>query len=213
MITTQNFKGDSTELKFKAAGLPAFDITLNSLKELFDGGYDSEKFLLMLYDEGRMPYSQRIKREVFVQFIRKALENFPFIGSFDSYIFILREIFGLDTDLIFDVEEPGKLSIAVNASSDVLYEAIVREYDNGVYTFFNLSTSDDDDIVYKGLSGIETEAELYLLFAEIMPGGIVPTISLDYFLKSTFYGEDGSGAFDILTSFDDNIIFIEVLGG
>jgi hypothetical protein len=213
MNGVQNFKGDETELKLKSVAMPAFNLTLNSLNDMFENASNSEVFLLSLYDEGRMPYAQRVKREVFVPFIRKALENFPFVGTFDSYIFILREIFGADSDLFFEISDPGKFSVSVNASVDILFEAIAREHDNGVYTFFDLITSDGDNLVYKGLSGIETEAELYLLFAEIMPAGIVPTISLDFFLKSVFYGEDDSGEFDMLTSFNDNIIFIEVLGG
>lgn len=213
MIALQTYKGDETELKYKRAGESFLDTISGSLDELYSGADTSDAFLLMLYDEGRVPYSQRIKREAFVRFIKGALENFAFIGSFDSYIFILREIFGPETDLIFEIPAPGKLEISVNASSDLVFEAIGRELESGSYSFFNISTSDGDDLVFKGLAGIETEAELELLFSEIMPAGLAPTVSLDFFLKSTFFGEDGTGEFDMLTSFDDNIIFIEVLGG
>lgn len=211
-MALQNYKGDEIELKYRNAATGNMDIISNSLNEFFINGGTVDDFLLMLYDSGRVPYSNRIKREAFVSFYKGALENFAFIGTFDSYVFILREIFGPDSDLIFEVPAPGKLSIAVNASSDIISEAIVRELSSGEYSYFNLSTGDGDDIVFRGLSGIETEAELYLLFSEIMPAGLVPTISLDYFLKSTFYSVEGSDVFDMITRFGDELIFIEVLG-
>jgi hypothetical protein len=74
---TQNFKGDSTELKYLAAGEPAFEITRVSLHEFFQGCYDADEFLLMLYDSGRMPFSSRVPREAFVNFIRQAIPDFP----------------------------------------------------------------------------------------------------------------------------------------
>jgi len=213
VITSQKFKGDETELKYEVSAKPVLDLISGSLDELLEGAELTDAFLLMLYDEGRIPYSNRIKREVFVQFIKGAFLKFPFMGSFESYIFILREIFGPDTDLIFEVPAPGKLNLSVNASSDLVYDFIARELDSGFYTFYNISTSDGDDLVFKGLAGIETESELALLFSEIMPAGIFPTISLDYFLKSTFYGEDTDGVFDMITSIGDSLIFIEVSGG
>lgn len=212
MVVFQDYKGDETELKYKNAGSPAYESISDALDEMMLGASTTDDFILMLYDDGRYPYSQRIKRDAFVNFIRGALNNFPFIGSFDTYIFILREIFGPDTDLIFTVPGPGELEISVNASSDIVSEFIGREVSGGGYVFFNLSDDDGNDIVFKTLAGIETEAELNLLFAEIMPAGIFPTIALDFFLKSTFYGEDTGGVFDMITSFDDNFIFIEVGG-
>ncbi len=213
MLTVQNYKGDETELKYSAAAAPVLDVISGSLDEYFLNGDLTDQFLLMLYDENRVPYSKRIKREVFAQFIKGAFESFIFMGSFESYIFILKEIFGTDSDLTFEVTAPGKLSISVNASSDITYEALARELDSGEYTFYNIATSDFDDLVFKGIAGIENEADLALLFSEVLPGGIVPTMSLDFFLKSYFYGQDDDGVFDIITSFSDNIIFFEVSGG
>jgi hypothetical protein len=210
MTTIQSYKGDETELKYQGAAESLLDTISGSLDEFYAGADTTDDFLLMLYDEGRVPYSKRIKREAFVKFFKGALDNFPFIGSFDSYIFILKEIFGEDVDLFFEVSAPGKVSIGVNTAGDLLFDFVGRELIAGEYEYFNISTSDGDDLVFNGFSGIETEAELNLLFSEIMPAGIVPTISLEFYSKSTFYGSEGSDVFDMLTSFDDNIIFIEV---
>jgi hypothetical protein len=210
MSEYQNYKGDETELKYKAVGNEVFMATNQDLNDFKEGAYNCGEFLLMLYDEDRTPYSDRIPRDSFVSFYRKALENIPFIGNFESYLFILREIFGQDVDVFFEVPAAGKLNISVNPFTDTLFDAIVRELVSGVYEYYDLITSDGDELAYKTLPGVETEAELNLLFSEIIPAGIFPTVSLDFFVKSTFYGVDDDGESDIITSFDDTIIFIEV---
>lgn len=212
MTTVQNFKGDDLELKMRAAAEPALELTENALNDFYENGEQSSPFLLMLYDEGRMPFSSRIPRDVFINFFRKMVENFPFVGNFESYLFILREIFGAESEILFEVPAPGKLNISVNAISDVIYEALARELVSGSYSFFNIATQDGDDLLFRGLAGIDTEHELSLLFAEIMPGGIVPGISLEFFTKSTFIGEDDSGVFDVIDSSGNDLIFIEIGG-
>lgn len=205
----QNFKGDAVELKMQACATPAFQITGTALDSFLEGGADSDPFLLMLYDEKRMPFSDRVTRNVFVPFIKKALLNFPFIGNFESYIFILKEIFGADAEVIFDVPAEGHLLVSVNAAAGLSFEAIGREYKDGVYEFFNLITQDGEQIIFSGIAGIETEKELSLLFSEIIPAGIFPEISLDFFSKSVFIGYEGTDIFDVTDHIGNQIIFIE----
>jgi len=209
MISLQNYKGDETELKYREAGEALLGTIAGSLDELYEGADTTEKFLLMLYDEGRVPYSQRIKRAAFVNFIKGAMANFPFIGNFDSYAFILKEIFGQEVGLLFNVPAPGKLEIQVSTAASLIFDFIGRELTDGEYTFFNISDDEGDDLIFLGLSGIETEAELELLFSEIIPAGIFPTVSFDYFLISVFGADEGSADLDIITSFGDTIIFLE----
>ncbi len=209
----QNFKGDETELKMRASAEPAFDVVDTALDDFYENGGECSPFLLMLYDEGRAPYSNRIGRDVFVSFIKRALDNFPFVGNFETYNFILREIFGAESDIIFTVPAPGKLSISVNAVADAAFEFVARELEDGQYSFFTIGTLDGvDDIVFRGVSGIESEAELKLLFSELIPGGIVPEIFLEFFTKFSFIGEDGDGVFDVITDLGDEIIFVEIGG-
>lgn len=209
----QNFKGDATELKMQAVMNPVFDITDIALNEYFEQGFDSNAFLLLLYDERRMPFSERINRDAFIQFIKEALRNFPFTGTFESYLFILRAVFGADSDVMFTVPAPGKLEIAVDAFSEVSFDFIGREEVGGVYSEFTVATNEGDDIVFRGISGIQTEYELNLLFSEIMPAGIVPTISLDFVAKYFWIAEDGDGISDMVDSLGNQIIFIELGGG
>lgn len=212
MGLAQNFKGDELELKFRGAGEPALDLTSSALDDFYEQGDMSDAFLLMLYDEGRVPFSERIGRDVFVPFVRQAFENFPFIGNFESYLFILHEIFGADALILFDVPAPGRLQIDVSAVSDTVFEAIAREFTAGQYEFFNLATSDDDDLVFRGLSGISSEHDLELLISEIVPAGIVPEITLEFFSIFVFIGEEAGDFFGIITQDGDEIVFIEVAG-
>lgn len=208
----QVFKGDALEIKMRASAEPAFDLASGALNDFYQGGEDCDEFLLMLYDEGRMPFSERIGRDVFVPFIRKALSNFPFIGNFESYLFILREIFGEESEILFDVTDPGELSISVNASSDFGYEFLGREFYSGTQHFFTLTTQEGDDLIFRGVAGIETEHELSLLFSEIMPAGIFPSVALDFFEKYFFVAEEDSTQFDVIDHLGNQIIFIEVGG-
>lgn len=211
-MTYQTFKNDIAEQKMHASGAPAFDLVSRALDEFYQGGETCDAFLLMLYDSGRMPFSQRIKREVFVSFIKKALANFPQIGSFESYLFILREVFGVESDIFFEVPAPGKLNLFVNAVSDITFDALGRELNDGVYSFFDIGTQGAETIVFRGLSGIETEHDLSLLFSEIMPAGIFPDIALEFYSRSVFTGEDETGVFDLIDHLGNQLIFVETGG-
>lgn len=211
----QTFKGDETELKMLAVAEPVFKIASAALDSFYAEGFNSNPFLTMLYDDKRIPFSNRIEREPFLIFIKEALGRFPFTGTFDVYLFILFAIFGEDSDITFEVPAPGKLSIAVNSIADLEYEFISREFINGAYQFDTIGDHDDDVIVFRGISGIETEYELGLLFSEIMPAGIVPDISMNFFSEYDFvalYSSGDSFTYDMITSGGDQLIFIEVGG-
>ncbi len=206
----QYFKGDSDELKIEAVGKPVFDLTTTALDQFYAGAFDCNAFLLQLYDERRMPFSERINRDAFIQFIKEALVNFPFIGTFESYMFILRAVFGSDADILFSVPAPGKLGISVDTFSELSFDFIVTELVDGIYEEYNLITSDGDEIILTGVSGIQTEYALQLLFSEIMPAGITPTISLDFVIKSFWIVHEGVDYFDIVDHDGNSIIFTEL---
>ncbi len=208
-MESQNFKGDPHELKMQASLEAPMLVTSASLDDMYEGGENSEEFLLMLYDSGRMPFSERIGRDAFVAFIRKALIAFPQIGSFESYLFILKEVFGAESEVLFEVPGPGELSIDIAASTDTPFDFLIREFIIDRYVDSTMITDEGDDLVFTGLSGIETEYELELLFSEIFPAGIVRNISLEFFALSLFLGEDDDGEFIVITSDGYELIFIE----
>jgi hypothetical protein len=209
----QEFKGDATELKMRACADPLLDLTNSALDEFYENGFDAAPFLLMLYDEKRMPFSNRIPRAAFVGFIREALRLFPVIGIFESYLFVLRAIFGSDTEIFFDVPDPGKLSIDVGALSSSEFDFVAREFIDGEYVFYDMIDYDYSILTFRGLPGIDNEYDLNLLFAEIMPCGISPDITLQLITRSFWIAEEpGDMFFDMIDDSTNNIIFYEVGG-
>jgi hypothetical protein len=195
----------------KAVVDPLFDMTSFVLDDFYVNGFDSNAFLLMLYDTNRIPFSQRINRLAFVDFIKESLKNFPVTGSFESYLFVLGAVFG-SSDFLFTVPAPGKLSIDVLAISNADFDFIGREFIDGAYEFFEMIDYDNKILGFRGVPGIDTEYALNLLFSEIMPAGIYPDISLNFISKFEFIGYDGSGIYDMIDSLGNQIIFVEVGG-
>jgi hypothetical protein len=207
---TQKFKGDALELKMISAGEPVFDLTNLALDEFYANGFDCAPFLLKLYDDKRMPFSNRIPRAAFVEFIREALRNFPVTGTFESYIFVLKSIFGPDTGIFFDVPAGGKLEIDIEAVANTEFDFIGRVFSEGEYEFFNVVDYDGSILTFRGVPGISSEYELNLLFSEIMPGGIVPTILLEFITRYDWISEEAGEFSEMTDHLDNQIIFYEV---
>lgn len=205
----ENFKGDADELKMRLVAEPVFDLTNSALNDFYAQGFDTNSFLLMLYDEKRMPFSERIPRAAFVDFVREALGNFPVTGTFESYIFVLKSIFGPDTEINFDVPASGKLGIEINAIASSEFDFIGREFISGDYQFFNMVDEIGNTLIMTGVPGIENAYELGLLFSEIIPAGITPTLFLQFIVRSDFIADDGS---DMLDDSNNQIIFYEIGG-
>lgn len=209
---TQRFKGDPTELKFEGALKPVFDRANADLDLFWADAYDSTPWLLLLYDQKRMPYAERINRDAFVAFITEALDRFPFTGTFDTYIFVLRAVFGQLSEIVFTVPAPGKLQIDVNATSALEFNFTATDDWNGAgYTDYDMITMGGDQLVFRGVSGIETKYELELLFSELMPAGIFPIITLTFFNRSDFVAQNADLSLDNVVDFDGNqLVFNEI---
>ncbi len=210
---TQNFKGDATELKYLAAGEPAFELTRVSLHEFFQGAYDCDEFLLMLYDAGRMPFSSRVPRDAFVSFIRQAIPDFPSTGTFEVYIFMIKALFGDSAIIQFTIPAAGKLQIEVNApGSSLEFDWVAKEIVGGGTILTQMITHDSEEFLFNGISGIETEAQLQILLAELFPMGIYATLELTFFHLYQFVADyDGTGIplYTILDYLGNEIVFYE----
>ena len=206
-MVTEKFKGDATELKFEASASPAFDQISIALDEMFAEGANSSPFILMLYDEKRAPFYDRVKRIAFVEFYKEILKRFPFVGTFDTYLFVLAAIFGSEDDIRFDVPSAGVLNVDVSSGANLEFDFLARDNLGNV---FEMITSAGDKIQFRGISGIETAYELELLFSEMMPCGISPHVTLSYYSKYTFVADDGVGNLnDVIDHLGNNIIFTE----
>ncbi len=206
---TQKFKGDALELKIEAAGKPAFDLTGLALDEFYDGAFTANDFLLMLYDSGRMPFSDRVPRDSFVAFFKEALARFPSTGTFESYIFIMKAIFGERTDVQFAVPAPGKIEMIVNAEAALDFGFQAREYVDGAYIIHDMVTMDGEGIIFQGISGIDSEAELTQLLAELIPAGIFADIALTFFTIDSFVAEYGGDTYFMVDHEGNQLVFFE----
>jgi hypothetical protein len=205
---TQLFKGDQTEQKFENAGRPAFDACTQSKQMFYDEAYTAADFLLMLYDAGRMPFSQRVPRTAFVSFIREAIPNFPFSGTFESYLFILTGIFGGAVEVLFTIPGVGRLQVEVNAGgATVDFDWVAQTFVDGGFVLNNLVTDDGDQLVLSSIVGIETEGQLQALFDELIPAGVQTEITLNFFQLFQWI-TDGT-TFTIVAQNGDEIVFYE----
>jgi hypothetical protein len=209
-METQKFKGDAFELKMEAAGGKAFEATDLALEAMYDGCYQASDWLLSLYDNGRMPFSERVPRDSFVEFFKQALGNFQVTGTFEAYLFILEAIFGEGTVVLFDVPAAGKLEILVNAASSLEFGFQAREIEDGDYVPVDMATTDGELLQFRGISGIDSEAELTQLLAELIPAGIWTDIGLSFFSIYMFVAEDGAGdLYSVTDHVGNQIIFFE----
>lgn len=205
------FRGNAEEIKVADAAKEAFDLTQSSLDEMLSGASTSDAFLLSLYDIEKVPYHERIVRAAFPAFYREAINWFPKTGTFEAYIFVIRAIFGEDAEIYFDLSTPGALKISINTESEVLFDFIGRDLDeDGNYEEFKILTHDGDFLEFGVLSGISTDSEVELLFSEMIPMGIIPSLFINYYEFSTFIAEEGSTDPEVITEDGDTILFYEI---
>ena len=206
-MSVQYFKGDETELKFYNSAAPLMDATSADLSAFSEDAYLAADFLLMLYDAGRFPFSDRVPRAAFVSFIKGCISNSNFIGTYESYIFLVKSIFGADSEVFFEETDPGVLNMTVSTTSSVAFDFVVLDGS----TITTLLTAEGETLSLFGIAGIENEAELNALLAEFVPAGIYPNIELVLFSTSLFLVDDG-GDYTIVDDDANDIIFFE-LGG
>lgn len=210
----QNFKGDATEQKMIGGMAPVFNLTNASLDDFYANGFNCADFLLKMYDDRRMPFSDRIPRDAFVDFVRQAFENFPVTGTFEAYLLLLREIFGQTSEVNFIVPAPGKLEIDIAAISSSEFQFIGREFTGGMFEYFDMIDSEGNLLTFRGIPGIDTLYELELLFAEIMPCGISPTIALTFYGYYFFVADaDGDDTLYDMVDYAGNQIIFREIGG
>ena len=199
----QYFKGDALELKFDEAGKPVMDICGANLDAFYENAYNTDEFLLMLYDQNRMPFGSKIPRDAFVAFIRQAIPGFPVTGTFRMLIFLIKEIFGEVTQILFTVPGPGRLQVAINAAAVIESPWTFLEQDSETGSVIDHA---GNTMVFAGISGIDTEYEFNQIFSEIFPAGIVPEVTLSFFTQYNWIDDAGDS---IVDSFGNTIVFVE----
>lgn len=211
-MTPQYFKGNAEERKVDYCGQGAMDLTGLSLDQFYIDAFECTDFLLMLYDEGRVPFSDRVPRAAFVNFLIQCIANANFIGTYESYIFLINGIFGEGSSIFFTETDPGVVTMIISSSATIRFGFVTRELVDGAYEYFDMVTGAGETLEFAGLPGIDSEAELKQLLAEFIPAGIYADITLVIFTTYLFLVEDVDGESTINDGAGNDIIFFE-LGG
>lgn len=201
-------KNDAVEAKVSAVPEAALSVIDTAQDEFFEGAPTCAAFLLSLYDAGRLSFSDRIGREYFLSFFRELVANAEELGSFEVILFVLRAVFGEDTEIFFEVPAPGKLEIDIASYDDMLFSVVGVDEDGETA----LISEEGDEIIGSQVLGIETEAELRNLLAEIVIGGVYFTPSINFFTRYFLVADEGGDPIDVVDDEGNQIIGTEIGG-
>ena len=176
----QYYKGDAIEKKFDSSAKPLLDILGAERDDFLENAYTAYGLGAALWDENLTPLSNAIDRDIFMQSFSAIFDAFVVAGSAESYLTVFRKIFGEDVEVTFTVPAPGKLTMDILAQGVELTNFVAREIANDNYVFANVITQDGlDNIVFQSIKGFTSQYELEQMLTEMVPAGIVPTITLE----------------------------------
>lgn len=118
----QYFKGDDLELRIEGAAQPVFQTLLRALKDWFEQAYTSTGLRAVLYDNNLVPLTRAVARDIFIKNYGPIFEKWEYVGSFESYIYVFTQIFGPDTQIVFNRLSPGALEINITARQTALFD-------------------------------------------------------------------------------------------
>lgn len=176
----QNFKGDPTELKFRAVH-EAVGGSMSLQKELFfEGAYECFELGSVLYDTKRAPLTNAITKEIFRESFATIFQQFQEAGSGESYIYVFKKIFGDDVDIEFVIPGPGKLQINIEAQGIEESNFIARQVVDNQYVFEDVVDQEGDILVFQTIKGFQSQYELEQMLFEMVPAGIYTEITLNF---------------------------------
>lgn len=174
----QYFKGDEKELKYDGAGKGVLDNISLALDSFFAEAYACKALGELLYDQERAPLIKAIKREIFIQCFKELFEAWSFCGTFESYLLVLRKIFGEDADIVFTVPGPGRLQIDIVSTGFELSPFVARKVEDNQYVFDNVVDHEGNQLVFLGFLGIDTQYDLEQVLFTMTPHGIFTEVSI-----------------------------------
>lgn len=173
------FKGDETELKYYNSVKPISDVIDSATDDMYDECYESAPLGEVLFDSGRTPLSNAIKREIFISAFAEIFQAFVKVGTFEAYITVFEKIFGTDVDVQFTVPAAGKLEIDITAEGVELSYFVAREIEDNTYAYNQVITQDGiDSLVFQSIKGFTSEYDLEQMLNEMVPAGVFTTITL-----------------------------------
>lgn len=174
----QNFKGDAIELKISGAAQQVFAQLLADLTAWFDDAYNSAGLGKILYDNNLTFLTQSISRDIFIKNYGRVLRSWEYLGSFESYYVVLRQIFGPRTQIIFERLSPGALKIDITVQQLDFFKWLAR-VEKGKLV---ISRANGQNIYLRAALGITHFYEVRGILNSLIPAGIF--VEIDFRLVS-----------------------------
>lgn len=175
----QKFKeNDALESKVLEILRPFLNILEGERIQFFNEAYTSYPLGDVLFDLDASPLAGSISKAVFRTSYFAIHDLFTRPGTFEFYLEVFKAIFGDDVEIEFEVPEPGKLHINVQALTIIQDFLVARSIVSGAYVYDDLVTHEGDNIVAQVTQGPKTQSEMDAIMIEIKPQGIWVETSL-----------------------------------
>lgn len=183
----QFFKqNDPNEIKIVNATNLMFDQRGAALDLMYQQVYQSREMAEFLYDNNFVALSNVINREVFINTINEIFDAWAHAGTFESYLTILRKIFGNSAIIEFEVPNPGCLDINIISTAYEVANFVARQKVGDGYQYFNIVDGDGNRIVFYNLMSSDGQLDITKIIKTIVPGGIFVTITYDILEEEEF---------------------------
>ncbi len=173
----QYFKGDDVELKICGAANEVFARLLADMSAWFHDAYNSAGLGKILYDDGLVPLSKSVARDIFIKNYGAILRYWEYVGSFESYLFVFMQIFGPQTQITFERLAPGALKINISTNQHGMAKWLTKI--KGDY----ISTRNGDNINLLALTGIGDFYEVHAVLDSLNPAGIYLVVNFKLVYK------------------------------
>ncbi|MGB2579397.1 hypothetical protein AAIR98_001316 [Elusimicrobium simillimum] len=171
---TQFFYKDNVELKFYGAAEDVFSKLKDELSLWFEKAYSDEQFGGVLYDNAVTPLTGVVARDIFVKHFNQIFEMWRYGGTFESYLYVFRHIFGEESQITFERAAPAHLKINIVSSKTGYFEWIVnKKVDNNIVDSGAIVERKDSlPVFFQQQLGITDFREVQGILNSLNPSGI-----------------------------------------
>lgn len=161
------FSGDEVELKFSGSADIVFDKLKAQLIDMYDNAYNSNKLGEIIYDNDLTDIKQAVPRDIFIKNFDAIFSWFDRAGTFESYLFVFKQILGGSSTIEFTKVSPGYLQIDIVADVTKLFNWITSGE-----AFTIVDATGTDEIMFTQALGISDYYQVEGIMNILNPAGI-----------------------------------------
>lgn len=144
---------DVAENKFITVWLELFNQTMADLQSYFELAYQSQDLGKLIFDNNLASIAKIISRDLFIKTYWQIFEEQKKNGTIDAHLYILYSIFGTDSTIVVQNENPLHVKFYILTKAITLNQWVTRSGDNVI-------TRSGDNIVFRQVVQDLTNAEL-----------------------------------------------------